>query len=106
MKQNLIDSEIFMADGTYEQFKIQIKGMIEKSQIEGVKAGLIIWYIDKDITVWIPINEVNRLIDAGYKSINVKNLEDVKHIIIRGTKKRIYFDYYMNDFLEVLYEQV
>ena len=84
----------------------QIKGMIEKSQIEGVKAGLIIWYIDKDITVWIPINEVNRLIDAGYKSINVKNLEDVKHIIIRGTKKRIYFDYYMNDFLEVLYEQV
>lgn len=87
----------------------QIKGMTEKAKIEGVKAGVIVWFIDHDLTVWIPINEIVFWRDIGNKSINIKNIQDkhtehIRHIVIQGKKKRIYFDYDMNKFLEDLYE--
>ena len=87
----------------------QIRGMFEKAKIEGVKAGVIIWYIDHDLTVWIPINEIVFWRDIGNKSINIKNIQDkhterIRHIVIQGKKKRIYFDYFMEDFLRRLYE--
>ena len=82
----------------------QIKGMTEKAKIEGVKAGIIIWYIDHDQTVWVPINEVVSMREEGYKSINIKDLNYPRNIIrIEGTKKRVYFDYDMEKFLEDLY---
>ena len=81
----------------------QIKGMLEKSLIMGVTAGLIIWYIDHDLTVWVPIDVVVTLMNFGYKSINIKDLDKVPHLVIPGKKKRIYFDYDMKQFLEDLY---
>lgn len=84
----------------------QLEGMKEKSKIKGVKCGLLIWYIDHDITVWIPIQDVLRWKELGAKSINVKDLDYLDCIYVKGTKKRVYFDYDMNEFLEVLYEQV
>ena len=84
----------------------QINGMIEKSLIEGVICGLIIWYVDHDITVWIPIDDVVAWRDAGNKSIHINDIWRFNSIEINGTKKRVYFDYDMKEFLEVLYEQV
>ena len=91
----------------------QIKGMTEKAKIEGVKAGIIVWYIDKDITVWYPICLVVERILALEKSLNVKDIElwssdvwdkDNRCIVIQGKKKRVYFEYDMNKFLEDLYQ--
>lgn len=82
----------------------QIRGMQEKSMTNGVKAGVILWFIDHDLTVWIPIREIRFLINAGKKSINIKELDQISHIVIQGKKKRIYFDYDMEDFLRRLYE--
>lgn len=76
----------------------QWDGLYEKSQIAGVEAGVIIWFIDHDITVYIPIEKLVELKDAGYKSINVKDLPIVSQII-DGTKKRVFFDYDMNRLL-------
>lgn len=85
----------------------QIKGMLEKSVIEGVKAGVIIWYIDHDLTVWVPIDEVVSMIHSGYKSINIKDLNYPRNCIrILGKKKRVYFDYDMKRFLEDLYGRI
>lgn len=83
----------------------QIKGMREKAKIDGVKAGIIVWYIDHDLTYWIPIQEITRLIAEGKKSLNVKAFNiSLNHIYIQGKKKRIYFNYDMEDFLRRLYE--
>lgn len=84
--------------------KEQIKGMSEKSQIDGVLAGVILWFIDHDLTVWIPIQEVVDWKGRGAKSINIKDLDHLQHIVIQGKKKRVYFDYDMDDFLRRLYE--
>ena len=34
----------------------QFKGLLEKSKIKGVVAGLIIWWVDNDITAFISID--------------------------------------------------
>ncbi len=83
----------------------QIKGMSEKSQIDGVLAGVILWFIDHDLTVWIPIQEVVDWQRRGAKSINIKDLDHLQHIVIQGKKKRVYFDYDIEDFLRELYEE-
>ena len=77
----------------------QWKGLLEKSKIEGVFAGVICWFIDKDITRFIPIQMLEILkIELNAKSIRFDFLHpDV--VYIRGKKKRVFFDYDMEEFL-------
>lgn len=86
----------------------QLVGMTEKAKINGVKAGVIVWYIDHDITVWYSIGAINGCITNGDKSLNVKDIPKFEYqedcIVIQGKKKRVYFEYDMNKFLEELYE--
>ena len=82
----------------------QYKGLLEKSKIEGVFAGIICWWIDKDITLYIPIQILQELKIQGYKSIrfdtDILSYKNVKIIFILGKKKRVFFDYDMEEFLE------
>ena len=83
----------------------QMVQMMKKSYVDGVIAGFIIWYIEKDITVWIDVRDVFPYwFNIGEKSINIKDIEKMNGIIIQGNKKRVYFDYNMEDFLRRLYE--
>ena len=82
----------------------QIEGMTQKAKIEGVKCGLLIWYIEHDATIWVPIETVNQLIAEGEKSIHYFKIINRNHIVVHGKKKRVYFEYDMNRFLEELYE--
>ena len=47
----------------------QWDGLLEKSKIEGVYAGIICWFIDKDVTKFIPI----QLLDYMRKFEDVKS---------------------------------
>lgn len=80
----------------------QRKGMLEKSNIYGVLAGVIIWWVDKDLTVFVPIKEIQRLKDADNKSISANAVLDgyIWCYEIPGKKKRVFFDYDMQKFLE------
>ena len=76
----------------------QWNGLLEKSQIEGVFAGVICWWIDKDVTLFIPIQTFQY-----YKSWN--NAKSIRFdcggsIEITGKKKRVFFSYDMNKFFE------
>lgn len=77
--------------------------LLKKSKIDGVFAGVIIWFIDKDLTFWIDIRELENLKkETKRKSINYEfamtNPNRVR--IIDGIKRKIYYDYNMTDFLE------
>lgn len=78
----------------------QFNGLSEKSQIEGVFAGVLCWFIDKDITLFIPIRLLMWLELTGYKSIRY-DYDDPTLIKIKGKKKRVFFDYDMEEFLNV-----
>lgn len=76
----------------------QWQGMLKMSKIKGIKAGILVWFMDWDRTYFIDIQELQRLKDAGSKSVNIKAITDYSHntyIPIRGIKKRVLFDYDM-----------
>ena len=87
--------------------KNQWEGLLEKSKIPGVRAGVLVWFIDHDLTYWIDIRILQKHRDEGHKSISFiadwidfSNETDEKWTIIKGTKRRILYDYDFTRFLE------
>ena len=76
----------------------QWNGLLQKSQIEGVFAGVICWWIDKDVTKFIPIQELEFLKRKGNKSFRY-DWNTQYTINIKGKKKRVFFEYNMEDLI-------
>lgn len=77
----------------------QWNGLLEKSKIEGVFAGVICWWIDKDVTKFIPIQALQWNKENGYRSLRY-NHNGTSFVEIKGKKKRVFFDYDMERFLK------
>ena len=77
----------------------QWEGMLQATDY-GVVAGLLVWWIDKDVTRFIPIQEAERLRSAGAKSIRY-DADIPNSIYIEGKKKRVYFDYDFQNFFQI-----
>lgn len=78
----------------------QWNGLLQKSQIEGVFAGVICWFIDKGVTLFLPIQILNQLKRTGNKSVRYDISEYIGNVLeIKGKKKRVFFDYNMEEFL-------
>lgn len=79
----------------------QWKGLAEMSKIYGVRAGVICWYIDKDETVYYPIIYLLYLKSTGAKSCHCGIWdESLGCFKLQGKKKRVFFDYSMQQFFE------
>jgi len=80
----------------------QWNGLLEKSFIEGVFAGIICWWIDKDTTKFIPIQLLQAMNEHNMKSIRYDFTLFGKDccIEIKGKKKRVFFNYDMEEFLD------
>ena len=70
----------------------QWNGLLEKSKIVGVRAGIMCWWIDRDVTRFIPIEYLDWLRRLGKKSIRFDNEVGIR---IYGKKKRVFWDYEM-----------
>ena len=96
----------------------QWEGLLEKSKIEGVVAGVICWWTDKDVTRFIPIQLLQWMKNDDKKSIRydcdwLVGIPDEKPftfkefhecIDIKGKKKRVFFDYDMSSFFQTIEE--
>ena len=82
----------------------QWEGLLEKSKIKGVYAGVICWWIDHDVTLFLSIDLLQDLYEAGCKSVRYDVMYDVSVPIVelKGEKKRVYFDYDMRRLLDEL----
>lgn len=65
-----------------------------KVGIEGVRAGVILWMIDHDAVLYVPISTFTKLIQDGKKSFNIKMIGDdtYPHIVIPSEKRRVFLD--------------
>ena len=83
--------------------KEQIDDLHEIAQKFGVVAGFLIWFRDKDITVFVKHDVVyNAYKRRDRQSIALKDilaLSDKEHFVIEGVKKRVYYDYDVSAFL-------
>ena len=77
----------------------QWNGLLEKDLYCGVYAGVMIWWIDKDITKFVPIYNLQILADSGAKSIRFDTAFGIE---VLGKKKRVFFEYDMEKFWEEL----
>lgn len=76
----------------------QWEGMLEKSKIEGVKAGVICWWVCQDVTAFIPIQVLYEMRRLGWQSVRY-DMDDYLYKI-PGQKRRVYFDYDMRQFFK------
>lgn len=78
--------------------KKQWEGLLEKSKIKGVFAGVICWWVDRNVTAYIPIQSlVIMREELGQKSVRFDN----NYILsIAGKKKRVFFEYDMEVMLD------
>lgn len=85
----------------------QWEGLLEKSKIPGVTAGVMCWWVDKDVTRFIPIQVLDALRNTyGQKSIRydlIFHHTDSPQIInLGGYKRRVFFDYDMEEFFNTI----
>ena len=83
----------------------QWDGLVKKSKIQGVFAGIICWWTDKDITLYIPIQILEQMRKEDRKSYNYNALftfESYKSFVLNGKKKRVFFEYDMEEFFKEL----
>lgn len=78
----------------------QWEGLSEYDKVEGVIAGVICWWVDHDITGFLDIGDLNYI-------RNVSNQKSIRYdvgtfLIIKGRKKRVFFDYDMEEFFNEL----
>jgi hypothetical protein len=88
--------------------KNQWDGMLEKSRIYRCIAGVCVWYIDYDLTVFVNIRDLNEHRKSGAKSLNISDITGdncVNHFIIDGIKKKVMFKYFGESFLNKLHKQ-
>ena len=86
----------------------QWEGLKEKAKIDGVLAGIMCWWVDKDVTKFIPIQLLDLHREGGAKSIRYDTEFAPLHffetglivepITLKGRKKRVFFDYDINQF--------
>ena len=81
----------------------QWNGMLEVSKIRGVIAGVICWWVDKDVTLFIPIQameERKRMQDRHSIRFDEGMNSGLECYELAGKKKKVFFDYDMLDFIE------
>ena len=71
--------------------------------IKGVKAGVVIWYVDHDIVIWCPVESFLRIKEEGFKSINIRtlDLDEYKIKKLPSVKRRVFLDTDYRELFEV-----
>lgn len=72
----------------------QYDRLLEYQGLPGVQAGVVLWLSEKDRVFWISIDEMEKMVKDGKKSIGLKMFEDKSYNIIEipSVKKRVYLD--------------
>ena len=77
----------------------QWNGLLEVSRVRGVKAGILCWWVDKDVTKWIPIEELQKLRRRSEQK-SLRYDADIPSLLINGKKKKVFYEYDMEDFFK------
>ena len=77
----------------------QWEGLLEMSKAAGGIAGIICWWVDKDVTRFLPIQSLKSFYDDGTKSVRY-DFDCPEFVYLQGEKKRVFFDYDMSYFLK------
>lgn len=76
----------------------QIQGMLAESKKKGVVGGIVLWWQKFDSTVYIPIEELERVFSKeDVKSIKYSEIESIKHYEVPCKKRKVLFSYNLEE---------
>lgn len=71
----------------------QYDKLIVKAGIKGVRAGVVIWFIDHDKVIYVPIKTIKQMKEDNLKSFNITKVNDkYRYFEIPSVKKRVFLD--------------
>lgn len=72
----------------------QYERLLQYKDCPNVYPGVMLWLSEKDLIMWISINEMEKMVKDGKKSIGIKMLEDSLYniVVIPSEKKRVFLD--------------
>ena len=71
----------------------QYDRLLKYKDMENVRAGFLIWFLDKDVIIWVPIDVAEKVYESGRKSIPYDITEqDERAFIVPSVKKKVFFD--------------
>jgi penicillin-binding protein-related factor A (putative recombinase) len=72
----------------------QYEKLKSKVGVPGVRSGVLLWFIEHDIVLYVPISTITSLLKDNKKSVNVKMASDGSYNvkIVPSTKRRIFLD--------------
>lgn len=76
--------------------KNQYNDLLVASTITDCIAGILLWFAGHHRTVFIEINELQKYVSTGRKSIAFKHLNEIKHFVVPSTQ-RLVLDTYQID---------
>ena len=69
----------------------QYDKLLSYSSIDGLVAGVIIWYTEQDKVFFVPIQTIKKMKEDGLKSVNAKTALDSYYVLnIPSVKKRVF----------------
>ena len=76
----------------------QLQGMLAESKKKGVAGGIILWWQKFDSTIYIPIEELERVFSKeNVKSIKYSEIESIKHYNVLCKKRKVLFSYNLEE---------
>lgn len=72
----------------------QYDKLVTKVGIPGVRSGAVIWFIDHDVCLYVPISTVTKLKQDDKKSVNIKmiNGDEYNIKVVPSIKRRVFLD--------------
>lgn len=73
----------------------QYEDLLPKVGIPGVRVGVVIWFVQHDRILYVPISTIHQMKDNGLKSVNIRKIDDeeiYKYVEIPSIKRRVFFD--------------
>ena len=72
----------------------QYERLLNYKDIQNVRPGILIWFSEKDKVIWVSIQEAEKMVLDGKKSISLKMLEEKSYNIIEipSIKKRVFME--------------
>ena len=85
----------------------QYEKMLDYKSLEKTHVGVIVWFYEKDTIIWVSIEEMEKMVNDGEKSIGLRMLKEnypVKYRIINvpATKLRMFMEADLKYLVEVL----
>lgn len=70
----------------------QYENLKSKVGIKGVRSGVVLWLVDKDLVLYVPTSTITQMKQDGEKSIGVRHLDTYNIKQLPSVKKRVFMD--------------